>query len=295
MNIIEVLKSNRPNLSASSLKTYNSVLTSLMKKIVDPDEVFDIKLFDNVKKIMPVVEVMKNPKTLLAALFVLTEKPEYKVVMDKKIEEHNDEEKLQTKNEKQETNMITKTEVHALLNNMKNKVSVIYKNNDVSSKSINVLVNYILLCLVSGVYMEPRRSMDWVLMKTKLEDDTAYNYYDKKNNKFIFNKYKTSKTYKQQAESVPKELSKIINKYIGYVKDINKTDFLLFNISNNGLTAPEIAMRLNKMFGKNISTSMLRHIFLSDKFASMPSIIELQKTASAMGHSIPQMLEYIKK
>jgi hypothetical protein len=215
--------------------------------------------------------------------------------MDKKIIAHNENEKLQTKNDKQETNMITKTEVQALLNNIKNRVSVIYKNNDVSSKSINVLVNYILLCLVSGVYMEPRRSMDWVMMKTTISDDTAFNYYDKKNNKFIFNKYKTSKTYKQQTEPVPKELTKILNKYIGYVKDINTSGFLLFNISNNALTAPEIAMRLNKLFGKNISTSMLRHIYLSEKYANIPSLVELQKTATAMGHSIPQMLEYIKK
>lgn len=295
MNIIECLKKARPNLSESSLKTYNSVLTSLMKKIVEPDEVFDIHLFDNVKKIMPLTEAMKSPKTLLSALFVLTGKDEYKVSMDKKIVEHNENEKLQTKNDKQETNMITKTEVQALLNNIKNRVSVIYKNNDVSSKSINVLVNYILLCLVSGVYMEPRRSMDWVLMKTTISDDTAFNYYDKKNNKFIFNKYKTSKTYKQQTEPVPKELTKILNKYIGYVKDINTSGFLLFNISNNALTAPEIAMRLNKLFGKNISTSMLRHIYLSEKYANIPSLVELQKTATAMGHSIPQMLEYIKK
>jgi len=39
----------------------------------------------------------------------------------------------------------------------------------------------------------------------------------------------------------------------------------------------------------------LRHIYISDKFKDMPSLKELQETASALGHSVPQMLEYIKK
>jgi L-rhamnose isomerase len=52
-------------------------------------------------------------------------------------------------------------------------------------------------------------------------------------------------------------------------------------------------MRLNKLFGKNVSTSMLRHIWTSDKYKDMPSLKELTANAEAMGHSVAQHLEYI--
>jgi hypothetical protein len=70
---------------------------------------------------------------------------------------------------------------------------------------------------------------------------------------------------------------------------------MLFNTKGGKLTSPNIATRLNEIFGKKVSTSALRHIYISDKFKNMPSLKELQETASAMSHSIPQMLEYIKK
>jgi hypothetical protein len=38
----------------------------------------------------------------------------------------------------------------------------------------------------------------------------------------------------------------------------------------------------------------MRHSFLSSKYANMPSIKDLEETAKNMGHSVPQMLEYIK-
>ena len=39
----------------------------------------------------------------------------------------------------------------------------------------------------------------------------------------------------------------------------------------------------------------IRHEFLSDKYKNIPALLELQKTASNMGHSIDQALLYIKK
>jgi hypothetical protein len=52
--------------------------------------------------------------------------------------------------------------------------------------------------------------------------------------------------------------------------------------------------RLNEIFGKKISTSMLRHIYLTNKFKGI-DLSELQKTATEMGNSPMQALMYIKK
>jgi hypothetical protein len=70
--IAEKIKEKRPNLSASSLKTYVSILFNLHKKL-DPDN-NDLKFFDEDDKIIDLLKE-KEPqtrKTTLSALFVLT-------------------------------------------------------------------------------------------------------------------------------------------------------------------------------------------------------------------------------
>ena len=284
------LKTERPNLSDSSLRTYSSVLSNAYKCVYPKDESIEIKKFANDAEFMKHIATMPHPSTLLAGLVVLTKNAEYQKAMNKKIVEHKSDEQNQTKNDKQKESMIPKEEVQLALNKLKVQADHIYKTKDTSAKAMNTLTNYILLCLASGIYMEPRRSLDWTEMKIKNKDD-ALNFYDSKTGTFIFNKYKTAKVYNQQTEKVPIELKKILDKWCKY----NSNDFILFNTKGGKLTSPNIATRLNEIFGKKISTSALRHIYISDKFKNMPSLKELQETASALGHSVPQMLEYIKK
>jgi hypothetical protein len=48
----------------------------------------------------------------------------------------------------------------------------------------------------------------------------------------------------------------------------------------------------NKIFNKKISSSALRHIFLSDKYGDV--VKEMKEDADKMGHSVQQQKEYIK-
>jgi hypothetical protein len=50
---------------------------------------------------------------------------------------------------------------------------------------------------------------------------------------------------------------------------------------------------LNRVFGKKIGSSMLRHIYLSDKYKDQNE--EMKKDAEAMGHSLDLQRAYIKK
>jgi len=54
---------------------------------------------------------------------------------------------------------------------------------------------------------------------------------------------------------------------------------------------------LQKVFGKSISVDELRSIYLSEKYKNVPSMEDLEKTATAMGHSITTGLttDYVKK
>jgi len=52
---------------------------------------------------------------------------------------------------------------------------------------------------------------------------------------------------------------------------------------------------LNAIFDKNISASMLRHIYVSDvTLKNMPKLSELEKVAHDMGHSTAEQMMYKK-
>jgi hypothetical protein len=52
---------------------------------------------------------------------------------------------------------------------------------------------------------------------------------------------------------------------------------------------------INAIFDGKISTSMLRHIFISDKLKDVPALKELKQMAQDMGHTVSEQLTYIKK
>jgi hypothetical protein len=110
MSITESLKQNRPNLSASSLKTYSSVLRNLQKNMKGEG----LEWFSNNDR--DILEYLKDKtpqtkKTTLSALFVLTKQQSFKDVMMTVMKSVNDTNKEQKKNVKQEENWMSVTEI----------------------------------------------------------------------------------------------------------------------------------------------------------------------------------------
>lgn len=145
----------------------------------------------------------------------------------------------------------------------------------------------------------PRRNKDYTLLKVvnnyndKLPND--FNYFDVKNKKFIFNNYKTAKKYNRQEIDVNDELYDIINEYIKQFK-VKNNDFLLYNlITNEPLSnINAITLILNRIFNRNIGSSMLRKFYLSNKYGDNAK--ELIKDVEKMGTSVSTANNnYIKK
>ena len=137
--------------------------------------------------------------------------------------------------------------------------------------------------------MAPRRSLDYSEMKIRNYDVKTDNYY--KGNKFFFNKYKTVKSYGTQSIEVPKQLNDLLKKWI----KINERDYMLYSSNGNKINPPQITRILNKIFGKKISTSMLRHIYLTDTYKNIHEINKMENLAKDMGHSVTTAMEYIKR
>jgi hypothetical protein len=93
----------------------------------------------------------------------------------------------------------------------------------------------------------------------------------------------------------------VINNYLKHHPQKNKQKnkkynvHFLVHIDGEAIErSGEITKILNKIFGKNISSSMLRNIYLSSKYGSMMK--ELKEDTADMGTSVDTALNnYIKK
>jgi hypothetical protein len=173
---------------------------------------------------------------------------------------------------------------------------------------------YLLLCLFTMT--EPRRNKDYLRMtvvggKNTTVDATKFssehNYCDINRKRFIFNTYKTAKTYGQQIIDIPPPLLDIIKMYMTFHPgtlagfggaDVDAWSMPLLSgpaVSGQTLREDFITRHLNAALGKKIGCSMLRHIYLSTKFSTVAKIMkDSTATAAAMGHSTATQRGYLR-
>jgi len=282
---------NKPNISESSVKTYLSILKNLYINIFKDDKM-DISNFDNSDKILSSIKDLEpnKRKTILAALVVITDNKKYREQMLKDIEVYKSDESKQLKNDKQSDSWVDTSEINDIYEALDKNVKILYKKKDLSMTDLQEIQNYIILCVLSGKFIPPRRSKDYVDFKIKGIDQEKDNYISKKT--MVFNSYKTAKTYQRQEIPIPPELMKILNKWI----KVNPTEYLLFDTNGKKLTNVKITQRLNKIFGKKASVNQMRHTYLSDKYQDTIKLNkEMADDMKAMGSSRSQEAIYIKK
>ena len=291
--IIARIKENRPNLSAGSIKTYKSILKNVYDRCYNDTE-YDYDKFDDSKRVLAhLKEIPFNKrKTVLAGLSVLTTNPDYTKVMMDDIHEYNADQLKQTKTPAQEVGMIEPAEVEDIFLRLETNAKHCLKKAQQTPSDLNEIMKWVMLALTGGIFQAPRRSIDFGCMKWRNIDKAVNNYVDIKAGKFIFQNYKTEKSYGSQECEITKPLKVILNKWFRVIPD--GCDFVLFDNKMHSLSSPQMTHRLNEIFGKKISTSMLRHIYLTKKFGGI-DLDELQKTATAMGNSSMQALLYVKK
>ena len=132
------------------------------------------------------------------------------------------------------------------------------------------------------------------------EDNKKENNYlvkNKNNLMAILNVYKTSKKYGEKVIEISPEVSKVLRMYIRLTG--KKVGEVLFtNSRGNPITRNGISQLLlktsKKYLDKNISTTMMRKIVVSDKFADIKE--EQKELADVMGHDVgTQNLVYVKE
>lgn len=288
MDFKQKLKEKRPSLTESTLKTYQSILNSLWKKVYGKEE-FTMSKFNKVQPLKEKLDEMSlaTRKTTLSALYVLTGNEDFRKLMMEDIEKTNGINSKQEMNEKQKEAYVSQEDLHNRFLEMDKQIKAMYKSKDYNFGKIQ---EYIILALLSGIYIPPRRSLDYTAFKIKNIDKENDNYFDK--NKFYFNKYKTSNKKGQQVVDVPKELVSILKKWIS----INPTEYLLFDTNKNPMSSVKLNQKLQRMFGKKVGINTMRHSYMTDKYGAL--IHAKQSMADdfeKMGSSEMQEKVYIQK
>ena len=137
------VKENRPNLTASSLKTYVSILFNLHKKINPEEET--LKWFDEDELILEYLKEKpaSSRKTVLSALFVLTKNDEYNKIMLQDCKQTNDQYKEQKKSQKETDNWVSVEEIKSIYDGLLGEVKEMFSKKLLAN--YQTIVNYVLL------------------------------------------------------------------------------------------------------------------------------------------------------
>jgi len=306
--LCKIFRENRPDLSQGSLRTYCSIVKNLGLQldipIHKPEDVIKHykRIEEHLEEVPPSVR-----KTRLSALIVFIDKTKGseeaiecfrdQMMSDgKKSEEEALEQKL---SERQKEGMMTWDEVMQRYEELEHEVEPLLRKSSLDKRQFQRVQLYVLLSCY--VLIPPRRSLDYTEFRLRNVDPDKDNYWEydvtgtgrnkKKTPKFIFNVYKTARKYSQQKEEIPDKLLQIILAW----EKLNTHDYLLMNTKQtNKITPTQLTNLLYSFFDKPVSTSMLRHIYLTNKYKDL-NLKDMTETASAMGHSVGEAMKYVKR
>lgn len=294
MEIKDLIKSKKPELSESSVKTYSFVIKSLNKRMYGDDKI-DVERFRKDKS--KIIEDMSNQKpnvirTALSALILLTGDEDFRSLLNKKIKEQKEALSNNEMDDKQKENWVSEEDIKKKLEELRKQANVFYKKKSLTPQELQRLQDYIILAIMGGVYIAPRRSLDFteMMIDDLPKNKNNVNYID--NGSFVFNVYKTAKTYGEQKLKIPLTLKNIIKKW----KTKNPTDYLFFDIRHNKLTPIKLNQRLNSIFdGKKVGSTALRRTYLTEKYEdTINEMKDLSEDMKKMGSSKNQVNHYVK-
>lgn len=182
------------------------------------------------------------------------------------------------------------------------KMNILSSIKECTRKDLDSHQQYLVLSLYT--LLPPLRN-DWAMVKVTTNEDTNtnFNYINTDKKKIVLNRYKTQGVYGTKVISIPKKLNDVIIQWENAKKKYFTTldhDFLLLSTTTRKpMTSNTLTKYINKIFyPKKVSSTMLRKIYLSDKYPVVPEkeYYQRKKDSYVMGHSVDtQAKVYCKK
>jgi site-specific recombinase XerD len=309
---------SRKDLKEISLNSYITALRSLFKRLNPGDDLkqqLDTTFLKNKKKIMSDIDdkPINSKKNILTSILVaLSSEPNkdeklldsYQITLKELSTEYGKFLEKQEKTPTQEANWITYDKFIEVINELLDEVKKqgLVKKDKLTRAQYTLLQKYVVLSL----YQTYSFRNDFAMMKVvspkeyndlelDIKNDNNYMIRDLTgtNNKFTIklNAFKNVKRIGSKSYDVPEKLAKILKLFFKF----NKSGFVLtLNNARDGLSANGITKLLNSIFskyanGRKISSSLLRHISISEKLKDEPTLLEKKaedkKTEDLFQHS----------
>ncbi|GAG02720.1 unnamed protein product, partial [marine sediment metagenome] len=205
---------NKPDIAPATRKLYTFNLMKLNGK----KPIKNLNFLSKPEIISYLDELKANTRRtyIIAIVSSLKDRPEarYKKLYNKYYQmlvDINTELKSNTtKTEKQKDNWLSQEEVMEKCESLGEIVNEIKGKRKITPDQYTQLLHAVIL----GLYclQPPRRNNDYTncYMVKKVPEDTEHNYLDIKRWEWVFNNYKTKKTYKQMKLPVPEKLTNLL-------------------------------------------------------------------------------------
>lgn len=305
MKIEELVELWSKKIAKNTQKLYLHNLTKLNEGSI-PDST-DYLL--DTKKILEKVDSVKNPKSrktyitsVLSALRYVMSRDDptfqrYTLYLEQLARAIRQEEDGRNgeKTEKETKNWLDYSKIKEKVAELKKDVEGL--KNPMSKAQKQKLLQYFVLTLYTAI--SPRRSLDFalasVVKKYSPDMPNDINYISLQDKKFVFNQFKTKGAFGQQVISYKnnKEMEEAVALFVrlmGLTPTKDNPVVPLFPSQNSGFIT-RVLNSIWKSEGKKISTSLLRHIFLSDKY----DLKQMEADSESMAHDLKTQRDYLRK
>ena len=305
----EMIMKARPNLKPNTIKMYLFNLNKLKKTFSQED----LKFLSDVEEVTDKIKHLHftTQRNFYNAIIVYlrAKDPEnkdiekYDKIRNLLNEQYKTENEKGTISTKQSDNFVDIDVLHGMLKKMEQEIKdqKLKKKESLSPKEktlIQVFTIYSILLKIplrndlAGMSVISKTQYNKLSQKEKEDGNYLVNYKNKL--EFVLNEYKTSKKYNEKIISIDKDLEKIIRMYLRK----NEGSVLFTSSTGKPYTRNALSQLLlktsQKYLGKNISTTMIRKIVLSDLFADNKK--KQEEMAEITGHSVSTMNNvYVKE
>ena len=313
MDVLKVLEEFHTSAKMPTLKLYARVLETLKRKAKGDGMYEFLEDFDKVRPHLS--EKCNSRKTQITAVIIMLKlkkagKPiieKYRDEQQRCIKEVNEYYASGEKSEKQSENWLSMEDLESIRGELGQRYEEIKGrrfNGDLKPGVYADLQEYPLLTLQLK-YPIRNDLHDTMIMtaakhnRLSKEAKAANNFIVLKRDSgsLILNDYKTKGVYGQKIIDLDKEMTHLLHDFLKFrSKHGWESNYFLLNSKKDPMNSNAVTKAFNRIFrpyGKSVSTTMIRHIVLTDKFGD--TMKEAKQMADIMGHSVKtQQEKYIK-
>ena len=294
----------KKDVSDKTMKMYLSTLNGLAKavghNINDSDDGAWIE--KNYSKLLEHIDGLaskhtRKNKTAVLLVFAQTYDLKDKIVkdlaerMDKLAQEVKNDYASNEMTDKQKENWLTMEDLDKKIAELKADIP---KGKLSGFNDYNKVIKYLILSIYKFIPLRNDivdvKIVQGAPPKTNENNDINYIYVPKTTAaSLVLNSYKTKDIYKQKVIKLPYEITAELRKYMPLIEAVSPNKWFVVGKRNQDepMTRNAFTKYLNKVFGKNVSTSMIRHTIVSSVYkVDKDEYKEKKELADKMGHSV---------